>query len=52
MTTANPTPEHPDHTHDHEHPLLEAFNAEEIVDDPGDVREEPDTTSDSDAPAP
>ena len=37
---------------DHEHPFLEAFNAEEIVDDPGHVREEPDTTDDADAPAP
>jgi hypothetical protein len=35
-----------------EHPLLEAFNAEETVTDPGHPREEPDTTSDADAPAP
>ncbi|MCU1504113.1 MAG: hypothetical protein JWM12_3467 [Ilumatobacteraceae bacterium] len=37
---------------DHEHPILEAFNAEEVVEQPGEVTEEPDVASDADAPAP
>ena len=49
MAAEEPTPEHPD---THEHPLLEAFNADEVVEEPGDVLDEPDTTSDADAPAP
>ena len=37
---------------DHDHPILEAFNAEDAIEDPGHPTAEPDTTSDSDAPAP
>lgn len=50
MTKPDPAGKHTKHTH--EHPFLEAFNAEDIIEHPGEIREEPDTTSDSDAPAP
>lgn len=50
MTANDPTstPDEPKEEHD----ILELFNAEDAVDDPGKPREEPDTTSDADAPAP
>ncbi len=36
-----------------EHPILDLFNADNIVDDPeGDLHEEPSTTSDTDIPSP
>lgn len=49
-TNEHDDPEHEHHAHDH--PILEAFNAEETVEEPGELDEEPDTTSDSDAPSP
>ncbi len=55
MSNGTPTPDKPAGApphRKHDHPFLEAFNAEDIIDDPGHVREEPDTTSDADAPAP
>ena len=47
-TDPNSTPVDPKGDHD----ILEAFNAEETVTDPGRPRPEPDTTDDADAPAP
>jgi hypothetical protein len=36
-----------------EHPILEVFNADNIVDDPeGELQEPPSTTSDTDIPSP
>ena len=46
-----PAPKH-QHTDDGEHPILEAFGVEEIIEEPGELDEEPDTAADADAPAP
>lgn len=37
---------------DHRHPILEAFNAEEIVESPGAVDEEPSTITDAEIQPP
>ena len=49
MTTNEPEPKR---NEDHEFPLMEAFNAEEAIEHPGEPVEDIDPTDDSDAPAP
>jgi hypothetical protein len=50
MTSTDPASKHDDP--DHEHPILEVFNAESVVEDPGELPDEPHVSSDIDAPAP
>jgi hypothetical protein len=50
MTSSNSTPDEP--ATRTEHGILEAFNAEDAVDHPGELNEEPDPADDADAPAP
>jgi hypothetical protein len=50
MTSSDSTPEEPVTRTDHS--ILEAFNAEETIDHPGELDEEPDPADDADAPAP
>lgn len=47
MTTNDPK-----RSEDHEFPIMELFNAEDAIEHPGEIIEDEDTTSDSDAPAP
>ncbi len=49
MTTNEPKPHH---TEDHKFPIMELFNAEDAIENPGEPVDEIDTTSDADAPAP
>ena len=49
VTTNNPETTR---SEDHEFPLMELFNAEDVIENPGEPVEDLDTTSDSDAPAP
>lgn len=49
MTTNEPEPQR---SQDRELPFMEVFNAEGVIEDPGEPVEDLDVTSDSDAPAP
>jgi hypothetical protein len=49
MTSNEPEPKR---SEDHEFPLMELFNAEDAIENPGEPVEDLDPTDDSDAPAP
>jgi hypothetical protein len=49
MTSNQPDPKRAE---DHEFPFMEAFNAEDAIENPGEPREDEDTADDADAPAP
>jgi hypothetical protein len=42
----------PKRSEDHEFPIMELFNAEDVIEHPGEPLEDDDMTSDTDAPAP
>jgi hypothetical protein len=42
----------PTRSRHHEFPIMEPFNAEDAIEHPGEILEDDDTTSDSDAPPP
>ncbi len=49
MTNHEPQPHR---SEDHKFPIMELFNAEDAIENPGQPIEDIDTTSDADAPAP